>query len=852
MERLSDLLDDYFRDVFEKHTRGAEKGGLSGKGVAIIALGGYGRQEQCIHSDIDLLILFENQIPGGVDTFFRELVYPLWDARFEVGYAVRTVEESISIAFERFDVLTTVLDARFVCGAFPVYARFMEKFKAVLQKQPIKSHVANLLEQGEKRHADFGDATYLLEPHLKSGYGGLRDYHTILWYAKIKGGIEKRRDLEYYGFLSHQEFARLESTLGFIWDIRNWLHYMTNRKCDQLHFEHQLQIAQLLGFTNRKGQRGVEVFMGKLHNKMAFIKHINQVVSEDILAGGRFRDKPEIFPGRADMAPGLVVSGNRLNFAGTVHVICTPSLLLRIFYESGEKKIPLSFEAQRIVTEFVHLVDKNFRKNPENVAMFQKILFFSYWEFNVLNVMLSTGILQRFIPEFATIVNKIQFNEYHLFPVDKHAVRCVQIINSFRRNRGSRVKNFYSTVYRDVKSKKTLLTGALLHDIGKGIPGGGHSAKGARIVQKTLRRMDYSASEVADITFLIRHHLFLVKTATRRDISDEETAVFCASRIKTMKRLRMLYLLSVADSMATGPKAWNSWTETLLKDLFFKTLNIMKHGELASSKSSRLIEQKKDKILKRKKSEWGEADPVAYLESMSRRYLLYTPVTDIIQHIDLYRHLGKKAFNWRITRDNDAGIRTITICGRDRPGFYSKVAGVFFLNGLDIVASEAYSWGRDAAFDIFRVMAPRDTLREDEKWEKAAHDLEQAINDDAFLENLQEKVPRLYKPSPGQILKPNRVKIDNETSSFFTIVEVYTVDFPGLLFAVTDCLYRNGADVKVAKVATKVDQVVDVFYVSALADDHKITSPEQLDRLKKNILGTLPSIDAKEILYEKD
>ncbi|MBT3386329.1 MAG: [protein-PII] uridylyltransferase, partial [Desulfobacula sp.] len=208
LEKHSSILDEYFFTVFEKSIT-ARKMTMAKNPFAIIALGGYGRKEQCIHSDIDLLILFEKIVPPEVEAFLQELLYPLWDARFEVGYAVRNVSECIEMGFERFDILTTILDARFICGASLVYTGFMEKFRSDLSGKRLKHTLNYLYEHGEKRHFDFGDSTYLIAPDLKSGFGGLRDYHTLLWYAKIKSGIKTRRDLEYYGFLSHFEYLSL-------------------------------------------------------------------------------------------------------------------------------------------------------------------------------------------------------------------------------------------------------------------------------------------------------------------------------------------------------------------------------------------------------------------------------------------------------------------------------------------------------------------------------------------------------------------------------------------------------------------------------------------------------------------
>lgn len=849
LKKHASVLDEYFLDIFEKSIA-ARQMTVSGNPFALIALGGYGRKEQCIHSDIDLLILFEKQVPAQVEAFVQELLYPLWDAGFEVGYAVRSTSECIDMAFERFDILTTILDARFICGASLIYTSFLEKFRSRLSSGYVKKTLNYLFDHGEKRHFDFGDSTYLITPDLKSGFGGLRDYHTLLWYAKIKSSIKTKKDLEYYGFLSHYEYSSLEESLEKIWKVRNFLHHITKRKCDILHFEYQTELADLLGYRSKKQQADVEHFLSDLHTWMDFLKYINQITFEDIISSIRTKKKAAVL--RPAKTHGLVIRKKRLDFANTVVIQQKPDILLKIFLESGLKKISLSIEAKRLVFEFLHLVDDEIKNDPECIKIFKKILTLSFWEFNVLNVMLATGILEKFIPEFSAIVNKIQYNHYHRFPVDKHSIRCVQILNSFRKGSDSHMDSLYRFVIKEVRDKNILLFAALLHDIGKSDPAKEHSKTGAKIAKPILMRFDLKASQIKDILFLIENHLIFIKTATRRDVFDEETAVSMANRIGKIKLLRMLYLLTVADSMATGPKAWNKWTESLLKDLFLKTMSIMKTGELATKKTQKLIDIKKKNIIRMLQERWQEDTIFKLLDSMSRRYLMYVPEPTIVHHIKLYNTLGDKNFLWHISETSASDIRDVSICGKDRPGFYSKIAGVFFRNGLDIVASQAYFMGEKHVLDIFNVKPPKDRIFEEEKWEKAENDLKNALNDDQFLSNALNRIPKKIQVSSGTEPKANAVRIDNETSSFFTIVEVFTYDFPGLLFSITNALYINNVDVKIAMVATKIDQVIDIFYIRSLENDAKIENRLELEKIKNTILQTLPQIEAKEADNEKN
>lgn len=836
---FSRVLDEYFHSLLAKSTV-AHKMTVSGNPVSLIALGGYGRQEQCIHSDVDLLILFEKKVPPDADELVKELLYPLWDARLETGYAVRTIKECLNMAWTRFDILTTMLDARFICGGSHIYSILMDNFRKKLSRKHVQTSLTRLVEQGIKRHNDFGDSSYLLEPNIKSGHGGLRDYHSILWYARIKEDIRSKKDLERCGFLSNEEYEALENALNFIWNIRNRLHYISGRKCDQLHFEYQIEVAKLLGFKKRNGHQGVESFMGELHAKMDFLKQINMMITEDILLSKKAKQFSNIR--KPTNYKGIILHSRRLEFDPPEIVSRQPALMLKILVESGRFQKPLSIEARRIAGEFAHLIDDEFRQNPSNIKLFEKILSTSFWEFNVIHVMLSIGLLEAYIPEFSSIVNKIQYNQYHLFPVDKHSIRCVQVINSFKKKKNN-TNSFYTGVYKEVRNKKILLLAALLHDIGKGDPAMEHSKKGAEITRTILNRFGYQESEIKDACFLVEYHLFLAKTATRRDTNSEETSVFCASRIKKVSLLRMLYLLTVADSMATGPKAWNEWIEILLRALFIKTMGILKGGELATRKAAKTIENKKNEILSICSTKIPDnASLKSQLNKMTHRYLLYVPASDIIEHFQLYQNLNSNEFIWKITNDTTSEVRTITIISREIPGFYSKLAGVFFLNGLNIIASKAYLFNNNTALGIFKVMPPKDKIFENEKWEKASKELHKAIKDDTFLDRLQERLPKTIKCTSGQIPEENSININNKASNFFTIIEVFTYDFPGLLFAITNTLYRLGVDISVAMVATKIDQVVDVFYVKSF-ENTKIDDPHREKEIKNAILNTLPKIE---------
>ncbi|MBN1931600.1 MAG: [protein-PII] uridylyltransferase [Desulfobacterales bacterium] len=837
MERYTGILDDYFRESFEKSSAGF-KMGIDRNPYVISALGGYGRKEQCIHSDVDFLFLFDKKVPKIAENLIREVVYPLWDIGLDVGYAMRSLKECISLSRQDFNVLTPLLDARFICGMSPLYFRLMEQIRwEVIFKQSQKI-IDWLVESNQERHKHFGDSTYLLEPNIKDGQGGLRDYHTMLWIARIKFNLQQAGDLELNEFFSQNDFQSLNHALVFIWNVRNRLHHLTGRKCDQLYFEYQVKLAEALKFNPENDQQPVEKFLGVLHGQMEFIKQLHRIFLHD-LRHPRNVNLNKKTSNQQSSIIGLEIKNERLCFTAVQSVLNSPNLLIRIFEESARLKIALSPEARSIVKEYAYLIDEKIRTSAAVLQSFEKILSAPVSNIDVLDEILNLGLLTSLIPEFKMIINRIQYDEYHLYPVDKHLLHTVQSIKNFNTADNAEKEALCYNLYQELKNPKLLLWAALLHDIGKGGTRKNHSRIGAEIAYAIMIKLGYKSEDAETVSFLIKEHLLLIKTASRRDINDEETAIFCARKIKNIGLLKMLYLLTVADSLSTGPKAWNEWTSALLRDLFLKTLSILENGELATNEAVVIIENKKNQILSSTAASQNKNDLEALFNLMSPRYILYTPTVEILEHISLYKNLSGKDFTWTITKNPNSNTRTVKICAKDHPGLFSKIAGVFTLNGLDILEAQVYTWRNNIALDILEVTPPPDQIFEDKRWEQTASDLSSALAGELDLTVALNK--KITASKSLKILAPERpcrVVVDNKSSSFFTIIEVFAYDFPGLLFGITDALFSCGLDIWIAKIATKVEQVVDVFYVRDF-DGQKVDAPESIAAIEAAIFKVI-------------
>jgi len=837
LRRHAEILDDYFRDRFASSAIGPRMQ-IDRNPYAIVALGGYGRREQCLHSDVDVLLLFHRKVPPEAKDLVQEILYPLWDLGLEVGHASRSLKECLSLAAEDLEVLTALIDARFLCGISSLYSDLRQGLRTRLLGRNRDALVRWLARSNLQRHLRYGDSTYLLEPNLKEGVGGLRDYHTMLWLGWAKYDLQQPRDLEYQGHLSHSEYLALGEALSFIWTVRNWLHYITGRRCDQLYFDYQIPLAESMGFEEHRGQRPVERFLGILHGHMECVKQLHL----------SFLDKA-VPPKRKVRLAGIrrrlrgsgiewLRQSNTLTFAAPENIPSRPQLLLRIFERSSRFQLPLSMEAKRLVQEFLYLIDDNFRSSPQTVHMLRRLLMAPGEQVDVLDDLFTTGLLPTLIPELRPLINRIQYDEYHLYPVDKHSLRTVQTVKRFGSNSDDTEDLLCTQLIDEVEKPELLLWAALFHDVGKGAQGKDHASRGAAMVRTVFSRMGFAREDIETISFLVQYHLLLVRTATQRDLNDEKVIVQCARTVADLEHLRMLYLLTVADCMATGPKAWNDWIAVLLKELFFKLRHIISGGELASPSSVKVVAAKQRQVLQRSKT--ATRQQVAQLfEQMSPRYLLAVPATEILRHIALYERLGNLPFVLEVQPPLNRRYRTLVFCAKDHPGLFAKISGVLTLNNLNILSAQIYTWRNQIALDIFEVTAPPDSLHEEEAWDRVRDNLFSVLQQELDLDAaLRDKMRTCRYALSKTTVRADEIVVDNTSSDFFTIIEVYTHDFPGLLYKITSTISRLELDIWVAKIATKVDQVVDIFYVRDLLGQ-KVDSPEQVARIKRTIAAVL-------------
>jgi [protein-PII] uridylyltransferase len=825
----TEIMDQYFRKTLEESKSGqtlfAQK-----HPFALVAVGGYGRKELCLHSDLDIMILFRSRIPDRAKALTEEIFFPLWDLGLDIGYGIRSIKDCLSLSLDDFEAMTSMMDSRFVCGDSTIYLALMES----LQKRVIAKRgkpFGSWLEDRDKiRMEEFGDASYMLEPHLKEGIGGLRDYHHILWLARAFFNLGVPRDLEYYGWLSHKEYQELRDNLSFIWLVRNHLHLLSGRRNDRLHFDYQDKIAEKTGFRAKGDFLAVEQFLGRLHSSMSVIKSMRRsFINTHLTKRGTVR--------RANMpvtvSKGLYVYQEEIYFDSSTVILSDPHILMDIFERCSVLGLRPSLESQRLVREFIYLIDEDFRRSKGAVAAFFNIIANNFAS-DALDQMFETGILDAFVPEFGVIRDRVQYDAYHMFPVGRHLLETLRHLKEAARQK----ELVFPAILSELPDPQPLFLAALFHDIGK--TGKDHSIKGAAIAEDMLNKWACGSQMKEDIVFLIKHHLLLAETATRRDLNDEKVVVSCGRIISDINRLKMLYLLTWADSKATGPKVWNAWTSNLVQELFFKILHILERKEFATVNASESVEDTITKVRRLMTGQIESGELEAFFDVMTTRYLLNVGPHEITRHICLVREFklrlnsgGLCPFVFDIRENPADGCWEIVFSAKDRPGVFSDLAGVFALNNINILAADIYTWRDGTVVDIFRVSRPLDSIHPEETWHKVEMDLENTFKGRLSLAyRLGQKArPSIFsdrkKPS-----RPPKVITDNETSDFFTIIEVFADDRVGLLYDITQVLSALRLDIRIAKIATKADQIADVFYVRDL-DGQKVDDDSQLKEIKE-------------------
>jgi [protein-PII] uridylyltransferase len=775
LHRHTASVDEILRTAFAGAMSGVQ---VPAAGIALVALGGYGRRELAPGSDLDLLLVHRGWKQEDVVAVNRRLTYPLWDAGREVGARVREPKDVVRI-LGRADEAAALLDARLLAGDEGLFSEVYNDVVRRLERSRA-SFFSQLAIATAERHQRFGATGHLLEPNIRDGAGGLRDIHTVGWASILLPGTPGLDGLVASGFLSALDRDLLVAARAFLLNARIHLHLITRRRQDQLYLADQDAIATQLGYEERSGRAVADAFMQELYQHA---RHTNAIVSSfwELVTRRRPRRSWRTAPARV-VGDGCVVRDGQLEVVALTNPHDDPAAWLRVFLRAIREDVRVGRGSLNRLQSSVGPGALTWTSEAREV--FTEILQTGEAGAGVLEAMDATGFLEALIPEWAGVRCLPQRDLYHRFTVDIHLFATAAELAASRLSSDVVVHD----AWLRVSNPRPLFVAALLHDIGKG-RGGNHSEIGTRMAADVAVRMRLDANEIADVTFLVERHLSLASLAMQRDLNEPRTIETAVEQVGYGARLAMLYLLTRADSISTGPEAWSTFRAALVGELYAKTLRALE----------------------------GRAEPTPE-RAVREASLIAEPLAD-----DEVRTMIAK-------RDE---AHELVLVSRDRPGLFAGVCGVLALRGIDIHDAEIYTRPDGIAVEIFRVKGTHGEIPE-ERWDRVGRDVRAAIAGELDLDEAlarktkQERHRRAGQRRPA----PESIVIDNDASETHTVVEVHAADHLGLLRDITRALHRSGCDVSLAKVATYGADVVDVFYVRDF-DGSRITSEDHVRSIEE-------------------
>ncbi len=786
------IVDEELRDLF----------GVAGvpDGVALVALGGYGRGMLLPGSDIDLLILHDRV--KDIGRVAERLFYPLWDSGLKLGHNVRTAKECISEAEARVDVASAMLDARAIAGDEAMCEAMVMSIQALVRRSP-KDFALRLREDAADRHERFGSVASNLEPDLKEGAGGLRDVNALGWLAVALGGedLEALIDAD---LLGAREADAIDEAEEFLVRLRSTLHLITGGRLDRLVLDHQPAIAEMLGYDDGDDMPAPDSLMRATFEHGREVRWVVDAVLERLL-------EPSADTGST--------------------IAATPDGVMAAFADAAESGRALPLSALEAV-DAVELPDGVVWSDQVRDA-FLRVLR-SGRAAATIEEMDRSGVLVRFLPDWAPVRYRPQRDPFHRYTVDVHLLRALGGMERLLAKPGD--DPMAGEAVGLVTDRDAVLLGALFHDIGKDGTGN-HVAVGESVARRALERMGIEEQTREVARFLVGEHLLLSDTATRRDLTDENLILSVAARIGDPERLAALYLLSIADAGATGPHASTPWRQTLLRELVAKIQHVFDRGDVGADTADTLIER--TEALRQVLAPEDHDEVERFLAGLPQAYVLTVPPEEAAVHFSLLRAeldgLEVRTAETGTGVEQDT-VRLSVVCA-DRPGLLAKIAGALSLSGFSIMSAQVFTTEASVAVDLFDVASTfeGDEVGE-ERWRTFRGTLRKALDGRLSLD-YRVKEKRQYYPVHRTAIRVE-VTIDNDASDFYTVIEIGCADRVGLLFDLTRTLGELEVDVHLAKIATYGGRVVDAFYVRDVLG-RKIDDEEHVDEIRRAISARL-------------
>ena len=804
-------------------------------GIALIAVGGYGRSELLPGSDIDLLILLDQNEHEEYRNALEGLLVFLWDIGLDIGHSVRSVAECISEAQQDITVATNLMEARLLHGPDALFERLRDA-TGPEQLWPGPEFFKAKWQEQQQRHKKYNDTAYNLEPNVKEGPGGLRDLQMIGWVAKRHFGVDTLDKLVAHDFLQKQEYQALIEAQEFLWRVRFGLHILAGRREDRLLFDYQKPLASQFGYRDQGGRLAVEQFMKDYYRTITELGRLNEMLLQLFQEAILYGDAPTVckpINKRFHSCNDFIEATHPNVFKRYPFAMLEMFLLLEQHPElKGVRAATI-----RLIRDHRHLIDDDFRNDLRCRSLFMEILREPHGLTHELRRMNRYGILAAYLPVFARIVGQMQYDLFHVYTVDDHSLMVLRNLRRMMVPEFAHELPFCSQLIQRIPKPELLYVAALFHDIAKG-RGGDHSELGAADAEAFCRHHHLSQYDTSLVIWLVRYHLILSDTAQRKDISDPDVINAFAAQVENQSRLEYLYLLTVADIRGTNPELWNSWKGALLHELYQATRRVLRNGPDQASRE--LFVSETQAAARQELADSVDATAIEVLwQNLDDDYFLRHTASEVAWQTRAICHTPVENLPLVSVREEvERGATDIFIYTPDREFLFAVCTHVIEQMGLTIVDARIITSRNGFALDTFVVLdASNEAIRDPRRIHEIESQLYQGLQQTGLPEFTINR-------RPARQLKhfniATEVDFELDQDKEHTIMYLSTSDRPGLLARVARTLASHSVRVNNAKIATYGAQVEDSFIITTRKNE-PLTDPEQQQILKQAVIQALDS-----------
>lgn len=802
--------------------------GLDQSRLGLFAVGGYGRKEMLPYSDVDIMILAEDEIDPELEKQISTFISSLWDVgNFKPGTSVRTIQNCVEQATNDLTVATTLIEARLITGN-PDLAKWPRRI--VSQTWTDKTFFDAKMAEQAKRHAQHNNTESNLEPDIKNAPGGIRDMNQIGWIAKRHFRVNRIYDLVHLGFITEYELKILEEAESFLWEIRHHLHRLSKRDENRLLFDHQREIAAKFGYTRLEGQPAnyaVEQFMKRYYRTAQQISTLNEMLlayfNESVITPRlpNYERKIEEINENFKLVDKKLAVQHHKVFSEN------PSAILELFYLLANRPEIEGIRARtlRLLIMAAKRIDQEFRDNPAHQALFMAIIRSPYRLYDTLVDMKRYGILGNYIPAFGQIMGLMQYDLFHIYTVDAHTLLLIRNLNRFKETEFAQHFPVVSSVFQRLARRDIVYLAAIFHDIAKG-RGGDHSELGAEDAIEFCRAHGFTERECKLVAWLIQNHLLMSLTAQKKDISDPDVIKEFAEKLGDMEHLDYLYTLTVADINATNPKLWNTWRASLMRQLYTYSRDVIRSGLGRPVDYQMLIEDTKFTASEILVNEFSLDAVERVWQELGDEYFLKESADEIAWHtraILLHGDNSAPLVLLRAHRQSAQDAVQIFIYTQDKPNLFATTVAVLDRMNLDVQDARIITATKAFSLDTYLVLDRFGTLLTDPDREHTVKlALVQALSQsDKYPGLMQRRIPRQLRHFDIE----NTVDVTLNEALQQNMVEISTLDQPGLLARVGGLFMMQGLDIHSAKIATLGERAEDIFFVTK-KDGQPMTTDE--------------------------